>query len=208
MLGSSAPDGPAMTGPSRFGYAFVIALPPQANRELRRWAAATPGASWDASGGHVTLARLTGDVLPRSLVPRFVEACGGYQAFEVKLCVPVREPYWDKPGLEIVMLAGSGHDDVSGLFDLRRRLVASMPGRVHLLEGGASYLPHITLTTGLSPRKARALERAASGLELRFTAHEVVYWSGAETAEESAAADLPWRVIHRLTLPRQRRRAG
>jgi 2'-5' RNA ligase superfamily protein len=199
-----------MRATNAFGYAFVIAVPPRANRELRRWTAVTPGASWDASGGHITLARFTGHLQPEALASAFLAVCAGLEAFDVRLCTPRRAPYWDKPGLDIVMLTGAEPDDTAGVRGLRERLLGAMlPLGVRLMEGGDAYLPHITLTTGLPSDEAKALERAATQLELRFTAQEVVYWSGGEAAEDHAPADPPWHVVERIVLsPKGSTRAG
>ena len=189
-----------MTISNALGYAFMIALPPAVDQNLRRWTEATPGASWDVSGGHVTLARFTGNLAAQKLVPALHEACAGFGAFDVRFSVPAREAYWDKPGLEIVMLIGERPHDVAGVVDLRERLIASLlPMGLALMESG-SYRPHVTLTTGLPPVEALALEAAAAGLELRFTAHEVVLWAGGEPAEDGAPAGPPWRAIERLLL--------
>jgi hypothetical protein len=189
-----------MTPSKALGYSFLIALPPAVDARLRRWTEATPGASWDVSGGHVTLARFTGTLAPSRLVPAFHEACAGMGAFDVCFSLPVREAYWDKPGLEIVMLSGDRPADVAGAVELRERLIASLAAlTVGLMESGP-FQPHITLTTGLPHDEALALEAAAAGLQLRFTAHEIVLWSGRETAEEDAPADPPWHAVERVLL--------
>jgi hypothetical protein len=189
-----------MSTPRSLGYSFLIALPPAVDLILRRWTATTPGATWDASGGHVTVARFTGDLSPADLVPALQAACEGLASFPIAFCAPAREAYWDKPGLEIVMLVGGNAQDVAGVFNLREHLLASLsPVDVELLESGA-FLPHITLTTGLPHEEAMALETAAAGLDLRFTAREVVLWSGGETSEDSEEAEPPWRPIQSVLL--------
>jgi len=167
---------------------------------LRLWAEATPGASWDVTGGHVTLARFTGSQPPAQLVPTMRDACAGLGPVEAAFMQPSRRPYWDKPGLEIVMLLGKTLDDVAGVLSLRERLLTSMlPQGLSLLEGGL-YRPHVTLTTGLPPEDALRLEASARHLDLRFTAHEVVFWCGGETTGLDATADPPWYVVERLLL--------
>ncbi len=42
-------------------------------------------------------------------------------------------------------------------------------------EGG-EYVPHITLTTGLSEAETEALVQAASALDIDFTVEEVALW--------------------------------
>jgi hypothetical protein len=133
-------------------------------------------------------------------VPGFHKACASLGAFDVCFNLPVREPYWDKPGLEIVMLAGERPGDVAGVIELRERLIANLaPLKLTLAESGP-FQPHVTLTTGLPAGEALALEAAAAGLELRFTAREVVLWSGGETTEEDAAPDPPWHAVERVLL--------
>jgi hypothetical protein len=189
-----------MNQPRRLGYSFLIALPPAVDERLRAWTTTAPGASWDVSGGHVTLARFTGDLPPEALAPAFRAACQGLGSFEAGFCAAVREPYWDKPGLEIVMLVGETPEDVAGVLELRNRLLAALaPLDVTLLESG-DYLPHITLTTGLPPHEALALESAASTLDLRFTAREIHMWSGAETEDPSEVAEPPWHPVERAIL--------
>jgi hypothetical protein len=166
---------------------------------MRAWAETTPGATWDTAGGHVTLARFTGSLPPEALIPAFREACAGVQPISARFTSPARGPYWDKPGVEIVMLAGKEPDDVAGVLSLRERLLAAvLPEGVSLLEGGP-YRPHVTLTTGLPSEDARRLEAEARDLDLRFTAYEVVFWSGGENPDDGAAAP-PWRVVERVLL--------
>jgi len=189
-----------MTNPYPTGYAFTVSLPPSDDHRLRQWTDETPGASWDISGGHVTIARFTGSLAPESLVPAFQEVCSEFGSFEAAFTEPMREEYWDKPGLEIVMLVGQEPDDVARVLELRERLLAKfLPMGLNLMEGG-EYIPHITLTTGLPPEDAKSLEQAARSLALRFTAHEVVFWSGGETNDPDTPADPPWHVVERLLL--------
>jgi hypothetical protein len=189
-----------MSEPRNLGYSFLIALPAAVDERLREWTAATPGASWDVSGGHVTLARFTGYLAPVELGRAFRDACQGMGAFEVGFCKAAREPYWDKPGLEIVMLVGETPEDVAGVLELRRRLLSGLSSLdVALLESG-DYLPHITLTTGLPAQEALSLEASASALDLRFTAREVVMWSGGETVEDAVPADPPWHPVEHVML--------
>lgn len=196
--GRTRPLSPPMTT-ANIGYAFTISLPPSEDQELRRWTESTPGASWDMSGGHVTLARLTGSRPPQELVQVFQEACAGVGAFQVAFTEPVREGYWDKPGLEIVMLVGEKPEDVAKVLELRQRLLdAFLPAGLALMEGG-EYVPHVTLTTGLPPEDAARLEGLATGIDLRFTVNEVVFWSGGESTGD-APADPPWHIVERLLL--------
>ena len=189
-----------MTITNNLGYAFTLSLPPKDDERLKRWAEQTPGATWDLSGGHVTLARLTGSLPPEELVPRFHEACAGLTSFPAAFTRPVREDYWDKPGLQIVMLAAETEEDIAGVLALRERLLAKfLPEGLTLMEGG-EYRPHVTLTIGLPEEDAQRLERLARPLDLRFTAHEVVYWSGGETASPDTPADPPWHPVERLLL--------
>ena len=189
-----------MTTSSDLGYAFDLSLPPVEDLRLRLWAEATPGATWDVSGGHVTLARFTGSRPPEQLVPAMRDACAGLWPIDAAFTMPSRQSYWDKPGLEIVMLVGEALTDVAGVLDLRESLIASMsPEGLALLEGGP-YRPHVTLTTGLPPADAHRLEAAARHLDLRFTASELVFWCGSETPDPDAPADPSWRVIERLML--------
>jgi hypothetical protein len=189
-----------MTTEKNLGYAFALSLPPTEDEALRRWAEATEGASWDASGGHVTLARLTGTLPPESLIPLVTEAWADVGPFEAAFTKARREDYWDKPGLEIVMLAGKSEEDIAGVIGLRERLLeAVLPAGLRLMEAG-EYIPHVTLTTGLPTEQALQLEKEASALDLRFTACEVVFWSGGETIGSDEPADPPWCVIERLLL--------
>lgn len=189
-----------MTTGNPTGYAFTISLPPSEDHRLRQWTDATPGASWDMSGGHVTLARFTGSVAPESLIPVLHRACANFGAFPVAFNEPSRQDYWDKPGLEIVMLVGEAPEDVAKVMELRERLLSSfLPEGLSLMEGG-EYIPHVTLTTGLPSEEAHRLEAAARDLTLRFTAHEVVFWSGGETSDPDTPADPPWHVVERLLL--------
>lgn len=184
-----------MTRTNRYGYAFAIALPPETDAVLRRWTESTPGASYDAAGGHVTVARCKGDLEPEALLEPFESACRQVRPFEVTLCRTARGPYWDKPGLEIVMLVGGRPEDVQGVLTLRERVLAAVgPLGVRLAEGEA-FVPHLTLTTGLAAREALELEAAAEGLALRFTASEVMYWSGGEEGAPPA-----WRQVRRVRL--------
>jgi hypothetical protein len=188
------------TTPNQLGYAFTLSLPPIEDRRLHAWADATPSASWDVSGGHVTLARFTGALAPETLVPRLHEACSGFGSFEAAFTKPCREDYWDKPGLEIVMLIGETQQDVARVLDLRARLLATfLPTGLTLMEGG-EYVPHVTLTTGLPPEEALRLEKSAHTLDLRFTANEIVFWAGGEGTDDDTPADPPWRVVERLLL--------
>lgn len=189
-----------MTTPRDLGYAFALSLPPAEDERVRAWARATSGATWDISGSHVTLARLTGSVPPEKLVPVIREAWSGVLPSEVTFRKPVREPYWDKPGLEIVMLAGETEADVAGVFDIRERLIESLlPQGLALFESGP-FVPHVTLTTGLPPEEALRLEAAASALELRFVVHEVAFWCGGETTDPDMPADPAWYVVERMLL--------
>ena len=189
-----------MTTPKDYGYAFALSLPPTEDQHLRRWAESTDGASWDMSGGHVTLARFTGTLSPEALIPLFAQACAGFDPFDAAFPTPRREEYWDKPGLEIVMLVGETDQDIAGVLALRERLLATfLPTGLSLMEAG-DYNPHVTLTTGLPPEKAHLLEKEARALNLRFTASEIVFWAGGETIGVDEAADPPWRVIERLLL--------
>ncbi len=167
---------------------------------MRAWTEAAPGASWDVSGGHVTLARFTGTRPPESLVPLLHEACAHFGSFEAAFTKPSREEYWAKPGLEIVMLVGETLSDVARVVALRERLLAAfLPAGLSLMEGG-DYRPHVTLTTGLPSVDAHRLETAAHKLHLRFTASEIVFWSGGESTSPETPADPPWRVVERLLL--------
>jgi hypothetical protein len=189
-----------MTTPDALGYAFALSLPPADDRRLRLWAEATPGATFDAAGGHVTLARFTGSVPPGALLPALREACESVPPVAGRFNLPSREPYWDKAGTEIVMLVGERPEDVGGVLDLRERLLAAvLPLGVSLAEGGP-YRPHVTLTTGLAPQEALRLEAAAGSLDLRFTSHEVVYWCGGETLDPEAVPEPPWQVVERVLL--------
>jgi hypothetical protein len=190
-----------MTTPDALGYAFALSLSPAEDSRMRAWAETTPGATWDTAGGHVTLARFTGSLPPEALIPAFREACAGVQPISARFTSPARGPYWDKPGVEIVMLVSERPEDIAGVMALRERLLAAiLPMGLTLLEGGP-YRPHVTLTTGLPPGEANRLEATARDLDLRFTGHEVVYWCGGETLDPDAAAEPPWRVIDRVLLP-------
>ena len=118
----------------------------------------------------MTLARFTGTVAPDALMPLFHEACRGFGPLDAAFTQPTREDYWDKPGLEIVMLVGAAPGDVAKVVELRERLLATfLPTGIELMEGG-EYRPHVTLTTGLTPEDALRLEAAAQSIALRFTA--------------------------------------
>lgn len=189
-----------MNTENALGYAFALSLPPPEDARLRQWADSTAGASWDASGAHVTVARFTGFLPPAALLPAVHEACTEARPVSARLRLAVREPYWDKPDAEIVMLVGATPEDIAGVLGLRERLLAALlPLGVDLFEGGP-YVPHVTLTTGLAVEEARRLESAASELDLSFAANELVYWCGGETAEPDAPADPPWYVVERLLL--------
>jgi 2'-5' RNA ligase len=182
------------------GYAFALSLPSPEDARLRQWAHSTSGATWDEAGAHVTVARFTGSLPPAALLPAMHEACAGVGPVSARLRLAVREPYWDKPDAEIVMLVGAAPEDIAGVLGLRERLLtALLPLGVDLFEGGP-YVPHVTLTTGLAVEEARRLESAAAELDLSFTANELVYWRGGETAEPDAPADPPWQVVERLLL--------
>lgn len=189
-----------MTTPGDLGYAFALSLPPGADARLRAWAEATPGATWDESGSHVTLARLTGSVPPENLIPAFHEACARLKPFQAAFTLPLREPYWDKPGLEIVMLAGETATDIAGVMALRDLLLAATESRGLVLFEPGDYRPHVTLTTGLPSQDALRLETAAGALNLRFTAEEVVYWCGGESPDAQTPAGPPWYVVDRVLL--------
>ena len=189
-----------MTTPDALGYAFALSLSPAEDLRMRAWAEAMPGATWDPTGGHVTLARFTGSLPPEALVPAVREACAGVQPIPARFTLPARGPYWDKPGVEIVMLVSERPEDIAGVLDLRERLLAAvLPLGLPLLEGG-SYRPHVTLTTGLPAEDASRLEAAARDLDLRFTSHEVVYWCGGETVDPDVSPDPPWRIVERVVL--------
>jgi hypothetical protein len=189
-----------MTTQKALGYAFALSLPPKEDERLRQWAEATDGASWDMSGGHVTVARFTGNLPPETLVPLLVDACANLGPFQAAFTKPCREDYWDKPGLQIVMLVGEKEADIAGILRLRRRLLERLPfAGLTLIEAG-EYNPHVTLTTGLPPEQALLLEKQAEDLNLRFTANEVVFWCGGETIGLDEPANPPWRIIERLLL--------
>lgn len=189
-----------MTIPGQLGYAFALSLPPAEDTQLRAWAESTPGASWDASGSHITLLRLTGSLPPEKLVPVLHNTCSNIAPFQAAFTKPAREPYWDKPGLEIVMLVGETDEDVAGVFSVRERLMASMlPEGLSVVEAGR-FVPHITLTTGLPEAEALRLESAARGLDLRFTVDELVFWCGGETPDPERPADPPWFLVERVAL--------
>jgi 2'-5' RNA ligase len=191
-----------MTSHPPLAYAFAISLPPADDARLRAWAAATPGATWDDYGGHVTLVRLAGSLAPDVVAARMREACAGAETFEAAFTRPIRQSYWDKPGLEIVMLVAEREADTAGVLHLRERLLTSLSALGLELAEGGPYVPHVTLTTGLPAAEAGVLESAAAGLDLRFTAREIMFWCGGETADPDAEADPPWRIIERLQLGR------
>jgi 2'-5' RNA ligase len=168
-------------------YAVALFLPPAAELEMHHWALHAPGATWDRAGGHITVLRVAGEVAEGRVVEAFEWVCGDTGQMPVRLCTAVREPYWGKPGLEIVMLTGERPEDTASIASFRERLLGAFEGLGLSLAEEGRFVPHVTLTQGLPADEAGVLVEAASGMRLEFLAESAVLWTDGGTGT--------WRLV-------------
>lgn len=181
--------------PIEHDYAFTLPLPADLDARLRRWTEDAPGATWDEAGGHITLLRLAGPPALEAVKGALEAACAERNPFPIRLAQVVRAPYWEKPGLEIVMLTGAAPADTAGVQALRDELIQALADHALRLYEAGEFRPHVTLTTGAPKEAAQELEMAARELDLTFTAQEVMLWArtGPEPAQD-------WHVVERRPL--------
>jgi 2'-5' RNA ligase len=182
------------------GYALAIMLDPSLDEALRRWTERQEGATWDETGGHVTVARLTCTAPEAEVEAALRSLCRDLRPLELRLERPVVAPYWGKPGLWIVMLVAAGPPEARPLTELRDSLVAGLAAvGLSLLEEG-QFVPHLTLTTGVAEDEAKVLAAAAEGLNLVIQVTAITLWAGGEAVDERGDAVPPWAPLAAISL--------
>ncbi|GIV77961.1 2'-5' RNA ligase family protein [Litorilinea aerophila] len=141
-------------------FSIVIFLPETIERRFRRWAEETPGASWPAWGGHITLLPTAQARAPLAQIQERVEAvCARYHPFEVRLAQPRAVPDWTRPRYHAVFLSFTDQDDM-GMRVLRRlqeeldQATAELRSDLYPELKRTDFIPHITLALGLAQPEA------------------------------------------------------
>ncbi len=137
-----------------------ILLPDAINKKFERWADKTPGASWPAWGGHVTLVpNFVTDLNIMSVKALIGGACVNFTPFEIALSYPVATQDRTRPHYQAVFLAFADEENLGRkkLIQLQReidRLLGPVRRDVKPELNQQTYVPHITLALGLAEAEA------------------------------------------------------
>jgi 2'-5' RNA ligase len=163
-------------------WTVQILLPENADRELQRKTDKTPGASWPAWGGHMTLLPMcTSTVDENTLQEAVAQAVAGFGPMEIELSNFAVEQDLTRPDYCAVFLTlGDGQEQtLEQLRSLRNRIFeATRTLRKDLWPAleSSEFVPHVTLAMGLSESEANAVVRQlrAEGLSVHFRLKEVL----------------------------------
>jgi len=164
------------------GYAVQILLPEALQMQFREWVALTPGATWPAWGGHVTLVPRFVPVDGIEVVHRVLkDVCSRFPPFVLKLDRVIAAANWRRPHLQSLFLIPSDtrHPGYRTVMRLQEALVKALEPHKrdqHPEVSKHPFQPHITLTLGLSEREAADLLRAAINARLAVEFHVDEIW--------------------------------
>ena len=168
------------TTAGRHTYAVAIMLPQAIDDRMLRWSLDAPGATWDTSGGHITVTAFHTVAEPEEVSAELAEVCRAVRPFRAHFAGAEASPYWGRAGLSIVMLVEAEEAaELNRVHSLRRALNQALAQRLEAFqvrEEAGDYVPHVTLTTGLPESESGALVVAARSLDIDFTVEEVALW--------------------------------
>jgi len=172
-------------------YSIQIMLPSLLDRRFRKWAEQTPGASWPAWGGHITLMpRFQPQIPPAALHETIAAICARYRSMDVHLTSLVamqdwtREAYFGvflvppaEPGSGIRRLSALQRDFATALGDKSIDLASDVTQR--------DFAPHITLALGVSESEAEKMvsQVRAQNLTAEFRVRRVWLMQFSATAD-------------------------
>lgn len=162
-------------------YSIQIMLPKAVDRRLRKWGERTPGASWPAWGGHITLMPRFQLLVPRpKLYANITAVCTHYRPLDIHLTSIVAMQDWTREAYRGVFLvppaeSGSG---VRRLTALQHEFGAVLGDEVIDLAPEVTrrkFAPHITLALGVSELEAEKMvsQARAEGIVAEFTVARV-----------------------------------
>lgn len=168
-----------MTEASQFS--IQIMLPKVVDRQFRKWAAHTPGASWPVWGGHITLTPRFQSLISRfELNARIAAVCAHYHPLDIHLTSIVAKQDWTREAYRGVFLMppaepGSGIRRLTALqrefaVRLREKMIDRAP---ELTRRG--FAPHITLALGVSEEEAEKMvsQARAKGIVAQFAVERI-----------------------------------
>ena len=166
-----------------------IPLPPRIDQQFRRWVERTPGATWPRWGGHVTILNRFGP--ERGIEPVIQEiepVCAAFRPFAIQLDRLICDPHWLEPRMECVILVSrhdqEGYRTLIELHDTVCARLDTLTRGVQLEICKRAYVPHLSLTSGLSESEAPRLAQAAhaSHLKVEFAVQSISLLEFAEGA--------------------------
>jgi 2'-5' RNA ligase len=152
-------------------YALEILLPEELETQFQQWALATPGATWPAWGGHVTLMNR---FAPRSGIEhirsRVATICACFAPFSLCLNRVITEGHWRRPAQHAVLLVSetrpAASEPIMRLHSALARSLARCRRDLQPEVTSRPFAPHISLTFGLPRREALQLVRVAREAKL------------------------------------------
>jgi hypothetical protein len=181
-------------------WTVQILLPESVDRELQRKTDKTPGASWPAWGGHVTLLPMFTTSADEGVLQQAV-ACAveGFGPIEVTLADVEVEQDLTRPDYHAVFLQ---MDEESGPLRTLRMLHERLDEATRFMRtdlrpalDGAKFVPHVTCALGLSETEAERVARTlrVDNLSVRFRLKEIVLlgFDASGSGEPSRAYSFP-----------------
>ena len=166
---------------SSSSYTLEIPLPPAVDEQLHGWAKSVPGATWPRWGGHITiLNRFAVDGELEPVIYEIERVAGSFDPFVIRFDRVFCDQHWIDPELTAVFLTGASNNEngyltLVELHDTVSRALAPLKSDIYPETTEEAYVPHLSLTSGLSEPEAAVLAEAArlSGLKLEFTADNI-----------------------------------
>lgn len=152
------------------GYCSLqILLPPEADRQLRRWAQEMPGASWPGWGGHITLVSAFTWPAQHDLAATITGVLQHHRAFSLRLDQLVAEQDLTRADYRAVMLApriGGGYRRLAALQADLAAAILTVGSDLRPEITARHFAPHVTLALGVAETEADRIVSQARGANL------------------------------------------
>lgn len=150
---------------ANFTYCVEILLPDAIEARMSRWSQVTPGATWPAWGGHVTLlSRFVPLAGIEAIRGQMQAVCAGFGPFPLALDRVITEKHWRRPEQAVLLVGDEKALVTDPIVRLQSALSEALAPWKRDLRPEVSrqhFVPHLSLTIGLPKPDAEQLALAA-----------------------------------------------
>jgi hypothetical protein len=161
-------------------YCVEILLPDDLEARMSRWSQVTPGATWPAWGGHITLlSRFSLLAGIEAIRGQMRAACSEFAPFALKLDRVITEKHWRRPEQAVLLVGDETALVTDPIMRLRSALSEALAPWKRDLRPEISqqpFAPHLSLTIGLPQPEAEQLALAAAQQHLAIEFIVDVVW--------------------------------